>query len=227
MKKIFVFIVVSKTSCSSLTLVSPGITSEHRLNQSSNLKFEESSFYGTNIYQLNGFYIEKENTNLVLNDPNNIHHSKFKDQFEANISEEDILILVEVCFDKDKFKQRTLDLDLYQFELNGNPSIDTLEVIYPYSFRMKGNRYQLERPILINENYPNQKNVIKTADEFVTCSRTFLKFKKEFQKDGKNILKIMTPRKSVITLDFYIHNGNFLIQKSDDIELKVKVKSEV
>ncbi|WP_245918590.1 hypothetical protein [Leptospira ellinghausenii] len=115
-----------------------------------------------------------------------------------------------------------MDLDLYQFELNGNPSNDTLEVIYPYSFLIMGNRNQLERPILINENYPNQKNVIKTADEFVTCYRTFLKFKKKFQKDGKNILKIMTPRKSFISFDFYIHNGKFIIQKSNDIDLKVK-----
>ncbi|TGL21025.1 hypothetical protein EHQ42_05575, partial [Leptospira levettii] len=72
MKKRILLIFTMIYSCNSLTLISPGITSEYRLGKNSSIKFEESSFYGTNIYQINVFYIENENRNLIFADPNNI-----------------------------------------------------------------------------------------------------------------------------------------------------------
>lgn len=227
MKNILILVVLLISSCTSLTLISPGITSENHLLNATSIKFEEASFYGSNFYQFNVFYLEDENIRLVLNDPNNILNSKIKVKFEENISDTDFLLLAEICFDKEKFKQRDLDLEFYEFELNGNKFNDRIEFIYPYSYSMKGNKYNLERPILINDNYPNQKNVIKTADEFIACSRSFIKFKKKYQIESKNSLKIVTPRKSIINFQFYVKNGKFQIQNNDDINIKIKLKSEV
>ncbi|MCW7475620.1 hypothetical protein [Leptospira levettii] len=224
MKKKILLILTLIYSCNSLTLISPGITSEYRLGKNSSIKFEESSFYGTNIYQINVFYIENENKNLVFQDPNNILDSKIKENFENNISDLDILLLAEVCFDKEKFKKTPSDLIYYNFELNGNRYLDKIEYICPYSYSMKGNKYSLERPLLIHDNYPNQKNVIITSDEFVTCSRTILKFNKDFQNDGKNKINIITPRNSNISFEYLIQNGKFMIQNNEEIEFNVKAR---
>ncbi|EMY68325.1 hypothetical protein LEP1GSC199_0605 [Leptospira vanthielii serovar Holland str. Waz Holland = ATCC 700522] len=148
------------------------------------------------------------------------------EDFEKNITENDFLLLTEICFDEEKFKEKILDLDLYDFELNGNMFNEKIEFIYPYSYISKGNRFNLERPLLIHDNYPNQHKVIKTADNFVTCSRSILKFKKDFQIEGKNILKIVTPRKSNIYFQFHIKNGKFEIQNIEEMDIKLKVKSE-
>ncbi|MCW7479364.1 hypothetical protein ND856_18840 [Leptospira bandrabouensis] len=224
MKKKIIVILTFIYSCNSLTLISPGITSEYRLGKSSSLKFEESSFYGTNIYQINVFYIENENRNFIFQDPNNILDFKIKEKFENNISDLDILLLAEICFDKEKFKKTPLDLILYDFELNGNRFLDKIEYIYPYSFSMKGNKYSLEKPLLIHDNYPNQKNIIKTSDDFVTCSRTILKFNKDSQNDGKNRVNIITPRNSIISFEYLIQKGKFVIQNNEEIEFNVRIK---
>ncbi len=224
MKKKILLILTFVYSCNSLTLISPGITSEYLLGKNSSIKFEESSFYGTNIYQINVFYIENENRNLVFQDPNNILDYKIKENFEKDISDLDILLLAEVCFDKEKFTKTPLDLILYDFELNGNKYLNKIEYIYPYSYSMKGNKYFLERPLLIHDNYPNQKNIIKTSDDFVTCSRTILKFNKNFQNDGKNKINIITPRNSYISFEYLIQNGKFVIQNNEEIELNAKVR---
>ncbi|TGM74281.1 hypothetical protein EHR01_12325 [Leptospira mtsangambouensis] len=227
MKRIFLTIIIMISSCKSLTLISPGITSDNRLGKNSGLKFEESSFYGTDFYQLNVFYIENENKRYIFQDPNNIIDSGIKENFEKNINENDILLLSEVCFDKDKFRQKSLDLTLYDYSLNSQQYIDKIEYIYPYSFIKKGNSYSLERPLLINDYYPNQRNVIKTSDDFVTCSRSIIKFKKEFQYDGTNKLNITTPRKSIISFEFSVQNGKFVIQNNEEIEFNIKAKSRL
>lgn len=214
-------------SCSSLNLISPGLTSENRIRKTSNDKFEESSFYGTKNYQINLFFIEKLNLNAIFDDPNNIIDQSNKHNFFKNIKESDLLFLFEICFDKEKFRNRELDLDLYDYFLNGHQYLNKIEYIYPYSFSEKGTKIQLERPLLVNDNYPNQLNIIKTSENFVTCSRSIIKFDKLFYIEGKNTLIIKTPRKSQFSFDFEMKNGLFEKQNNDDIELKIKLKSRI
>ncbi|MBM9547780.1 hypothetical protein JWG40_12175 [Leptospira sp. 201903074] len=227
MKKIITLLIASIYSCSALTLISPGLTSDNRIGKSSSIKFEESSFYGTKIYQVNIFYIEKENTKYIFEDPNNIIDQKIMENFLQNLKETDLIILSEVCFDKEKFRNKQLDFFLYKFSLNGNRYLEKIEYIYPYSFSEKGDGLSLERPLLINDNYPNQTNIVKTSDNFVTCSRSIVKFEKEFQNEGKNILNITTPRNSLTSYEFFIKNGKFEIQNNEDIELNIKLKSRM
>ncbi|MBM9549251.1 hypothetical protein JWG40_19670 [Leptospira sp. 201903074] len=227
MKNNYILMVLLFWSCSSLNLISPGLTSENRIGKTSNAKFEESSFYGTKNYQINLFFIEKLNFNAIFDDPNNIIHQSNKHNFFKNIKESDILFLSEICFDKEKFRNRELDLYLYDYSLNGHQYLNKIEYIYPYSFTEKGTKIQLERPLIVNDNYPNQLNIIKTSEDFVTCSRSIIKFDKLFYNEGKNTLIIKTPRKSQFSFDFVMKNGLFEKQNNDDIDLNIKLKSRL
>ena len=81
--------------------------------------------------------------------------------------------------------------------------------------------------MLVNDNYPNQLNIIKTSEDFVTCSRSIIKFNKLFYNEGKNTLIIKTPRKSQFSFDFVMKNGLFVKQNNDDIDLNIKLKSRL
>lgn len=212
------------TACSSLTIISPGINSNDRLNKLTNIKFDEASFYGSSVYQANAFFINHQNLEDILNDPNNIVDNLTKENFEQNIKENDVILLAEFCFDKDKFKSNTLDFDQYNFKLNNTTFSTKLEIFYLYSAKKKGTLYAIEQPLLVYDKPPNQKNIIKTSVEFISCSRSILNFKNFKLSEGSNKFEIITPRNSQIFFDFQIKNGTFQLFQNEGADFKIEIK---
>ncbi|TGL50257.1 hypothetical protein EHQ59_12740, partial [Leptospira kemamanensis] len=70
MKKI-PFIFISLLFQCALTIISPGLNSNYKLNKISTFKFQEAAFYGSLYYDQTAFFIESENLKLIIDDPNN------------------------------------------------------------------------------------------------------------------------------------------------------------
>ncbi|ABZ94633.1 Hypothetical protein LBF_2136 [Leptospira biflexa serovar Patoc strain 'Patoc 1 (Ames)'] len=210
-------------SCSSLTIISPGINSNHRLNKLTDVKFNEAAFYGSTFYQANAFFINHQNIYEILNDPNNIVEKNIKEKFEKNIKNNDVILIAEFCFDKDKFNSSILDFDQYNFKLNNTSFSTNLEVFYLYSAKKKGTSYAIEQPLLVYDKPPNQKNIIKTSFEFIACSRSILNFKNLKLSEGSNKFEIITPRSSQIFFDFNIKNGIFQPFQDEGADLKIGI----
>ncbi len=206
-------------SCA-LTIISPGLNSNYRLNKSGVYKFQESSFYGSKFYELSAFFLEFENLKLVLDDPNNALLNKNEklniDQFDAN----NIHILFEFCYDKDIEFDIEEDLSNYQYKLNSKESISLTSYFYPYSYSVRGDFIKKFKPFYVREKYPHQQRVYTTGDDYLMCIRSILVFPKSAQNKF-NSLEILTPRETLINFS-YEFDREFILYKNEKFEFSAK-----
>ncbi|MCW7504355.1 hypothetical protein [Leptospira paudalimensis] len=205
--------------CSSryyLTIISPGVTSEYRIKSISGIRMLEASYYGTWHYAQTAFYIEPDNLDALLSDPNNfiLNHKVLFD----SVSKDKTLvrILFEYCYDHSKQIPIDHDKDLYQFEWNGIEPKSKITYLYPYSYYKKGKRIRQKLPFYQQERYPKNEWKQTTGYDQYYCVRSLLEFDGFLQKKGINELKVITPREQLLFYE-YEHNGKFIHDSEEEI----------
>ena len=188
-------------SCA-LTLISPGVNSNFRLKKIVDIRFQEAHFYGLQFYNHSSFFIEKENFTLIITDPNN--QSFNKNEFIPSLFYKDnqVYILFENCYEKEKIEDPFYDIRLYQFYLNKIPSLNRYSYFYPYSYNKKGTVYLKKNPFLIYNSQENRKEIIRTGDDFLACIRTINTFEKRNLNNGMNYFQVMTSNRSHLEYSF-------------------------
>ncbi|TGL36048.1 hypothetical protein EHQ49_16655, partial [Leptospira perdikensis] len=106
---------------------------------------------------------------------------------------------------------------------NNTPFSKKLEVFYLYSAKKRGTLYVIEQPLLVYDKHPNQKNIIKTSSEFISCSRSIINFNNFKLAEGSNKFEIITPRGSQIFFNFRIKNGIFQSFQNEDADVKIGI----
>ena len=220
MKKSIIIILFSFNACA-LTLISPGLNSNYRLDNITNIKFEEAAFYGSKHYDLSAFFIEYENLDLIINDINNTTFNKDEKMAIKDFDQNKIHLMVELCYDKEKEINIFEDIEKHYFQLNNHSYESKISYFYPYSFYKRGSRISKKCPFYMNDDYPLNKVVLKTGADFLMCIRTILVFKKENQINSKNEFEVLTPRNSHIFYS-YDYNNQFVFYKNEGIDFSAK-----
>lgn len=220
MKRIIFIFLFSLQACT-LTLISPGINSNYRLDNLTGKRFEEAAFYGSKYYQPSAYFIESDNLELIINDVNNATFNKdeipnFK-QFDQN----KIYILYEYCYDKEKDINIFEDINHHQFQLNNNFYESKISYFYPYSFYKRGNTITKKHPFYKNAEYPSNKVILKTGTDFLMCVRTILVFNRENQMNSKNEFEILTPRNSHLFFS-YDYKNKFIYYEKEEMDFSAK-----
>ncbi|TGK97933.1 hypothetical protein [Leptospira levettii] len=205
--------------CSSryyLTIVSPGVTSDYRLKSIGGIRMLEAAYYGTWHYTQTAFYMEPENLDALLTDPNNhiLNHKELFDSVSKDRSS--VRILFEYCYDQTKPIQIDEDKEQYQFEWNGNEPKSKISYLYPYSYYKKGNRIRQKLPYYQSERYPKNEWKQTTGYDQYFCVRNLLEFDGSIQKKGTNELKVVTPREHLLYYE-YEYNGKFIHDSEEEI----------
>ncbi|WP_051122400.1 hypothetical protein [Leptospira wolbachii] len=219
MNKIPILIILTLFNCA-LTIISPGLNSNYKLKKISSNRFQEAAFYGSAFYDQSAFFLEFENLKLILTDPNNATFNKNEtisvDQFDQN----NINILYEICYDKEKDINILDDVVNYKFILNDFESLSVVSYFYPYSYYSRGNYNKKFNPYYFNEKYPYQNYIYKTGNDFIMCIRNVVSFSKNAQNKS-NSLKIVTPRNHLTGFSYDFDN-NFIFYKNEEMEFSVK-----
>lgn len=219
MKNVFYLSLLSCLSCA-LTIISPGVNSNYRLDKIGVYKFQESSFYGSKFYDLSAFFLEYENLKLVLDDPNNSLFNKEEklniNQFEAN----NVNLLIEFCYDKEIEFDIENDLANYHYKLNNFEPLSSTSYFYPYSFSVRGEFIKKFKPFYVREKYPYQHRIYTTGDDYLMCIRSIVSFPKSAQNKS-NSLEILTPRNSLINFS-YEFDREFILYKNEKFELSTR-----
>ncbi|MGE8795949.1 hypothetical protein ACO2JG_18665 [Leptospira terpstrae] len=157
---------------------------------------------------------------MILTDPNNATFNKDDtislNQFDQN----NIHILYEICYDKEKDINILDDIKNYRFKLNDSESISVFSYFYPYSYFARGNYIKKNKPYYVNENHPHQKNIYKTGNDFLMCIRNIVTFNKNNQINS-NSFEIITPRKHLTGFSYNFDN-NFIYYKNEEMEFSAK-----
>ncbi|MCW7490906.1 hypothetical protein [Leptospira meyeri] len=219
MKKIPLIVILNLFNCA-LTIISPGLNSNYKLTKISSNRFQESAFYGSAYYDQTAFYLEFENLKLILNDPNNATFNKNDSISAVQFDQNNINILYEICYDKEKNINILDDILNYKFSLNNFEAISVVSYFYPYSYYSRGNYLKKILPYYVNEKYPYQKLIYKTGNDFIMCIRNIVSFSKNAQNKS-NSLEIVTPR-NYLTGFSYEFDNNFLFYKNEEIEFSAK-----
>ncbi len=218
-KKYLIFVILPLFGCA-LTLISPGLNSNYRLNKTATIRFQEAAFYGSTFYDQSAFFLEFENLKEIIKDPNNATFNKGDilkiDQFNPK----NVNLLYEFCFDKDKDIDIFEDIKYYQFKLNDNPPISIVSYFYPYSYFYRGGFVRKNKPYYINDIHPYNQDILKTGIDFQMCVRNIISFIPSSQKN-KNILEIITPRNLIINF-IYDFDKNFVLYKNEEMEFSAK-----
>ncbi|TGK80352.1 hypothetical protein EHQ31_17190 [Leptospira montravelensis] len=219
MKKIPLLIGFLFFDCA-LTIISPGLNSNYKLNKISSFKFQEAAFYGSTFYDQSAYFLEFENLKLIVSDPNNATFNKNDsmnmDQFDQN----NINILYEICYDKEKNLNILDDIVNYKFKLNDFESISVVSYFYPYSYTARGNYIKKYKPYYVNEKYPYQKNIYKTGYDFLMCIRNIVSFRKNVQEIS-NSLEILTPRNHLFNFSYDFDN-KFIFYQNEEMDFSAK-----
>ncbi|EMY60591.1 hypothetical protein [Leptospira terpstrae] len=218
-KKILIFLILPFFGCA-LTIISPGINSNYRLNKTASIRFQEAAFYGSTFYDHSAFFLEYENLKEIIKDPNNATFNK-GDILQINqFNKNNVNLLYEFCFDKEKDIDIFEDIKYYQFKLNENPPISIVSYFYPYSYFYRGGFVRKNRPYYINDVHPYNEYILKTGNDFQMCIRNIISFDTNSQKN-KNILEILTPRN--LTINFtYDFDKKFVLYKNEEMEFSAK-----
>ncbi|XDD53857.1 hypothetical protein AB3N62_15450 [Leptospira sp. WS4.C2] len=220
-QKTFAIFVLFLLHACALTLISPGLNSNYRLNDITDLKFEEVAFYGSKHYSHSAFFIEFENLNLIINDVNNTTLNTNENLNINRFHKENIHLLYEICFDKEKEINIIEDLENHQFQLNDNSYESKISYFYPYSYFKKRDRFNKFNPFYMRNNYPADHVIQKTGTDFLLCVRTLLTFKKTDQKPNLNEFEILTPR-NVHLFYSYEYKNQFIFYKNEGIDFSAK-----
>lgn len=219
-KIILILILFSFPACA-LTLISPGLNSNYRLDNLTGIRFEEAAFYGTKHYESSVFYLEFENLKQIINDTNNATFNK-EERLDLNqFYKTDIHLMFELCYNKEKEINIFEDIKNYNFQLNNHSYESKISYFYPYSFYKRGSRISKKYPFYMNDDYPLNKVILKTGPDFLMCIRTILVFKKENQINNKNEFEILTPR-NVHLFYSYEYKNQFIFYKNEGIDFSAK-----
>ncbi len=203
-----------------LTIISPGLNSNYRLNKTASIRFQEAAFYGSKFYDQSAFFLEYENLKEIIKDTNNATFNK-GDILQINqFSQNNVNLLYELCFDKEKDIDIFEDIKFYQFKLNENQPISFVSYFYPYSYFSRGGFIKKNRPYYINDVHPYNQEILKTGKDFLMCIRNIISFNPSSQIN-KNILEIITPRN--LTINFtYDYDKKFVLYKNEEMEFSAK-----
>ncbi|MCZ8342229.1 MAG: hypothetical protein O9301_04290 [Leptospira sp.] len=207
--KVLVLFLISLNYSCALNLISPGINSNHRLDNKSFAKMLDMSFYGSYHYNFFAYFILPENVIDVLNDPNNFLETYQVESFVLNRNLNDIVILYEFCYNKEKDIDFDTDLNSYFFFLNGHSEKYKLVYQYPYSYKKIGLKLKLLRPFLVHKKYPNHQEIESTGYDYIMCYRNLLIFDTSTKQEGKNEFRIITPRENIQNFEFQLKNNTF------------------
>lgn len=219
--KRFVIVLLFTLHACALTLISPGLNSHYRLDNITNIRFDEAAFYGSQHYHHSAFYIESENLKLITSDINNSTFNKEEKLAIRPFDPNKVHILYEYCFDKEKEINITEDIENHHFQLNDNSYESKISYFYPYSYYKRGSRISKKYPFYMNDDYPYKKVILKTGTDFLMCIRTILVFKKDDQKNNINEFEILTPRNSHISYS-YEYNNQFVFYKNEGMDFSAK-----
>jgi hypothetical protein len=218
MKFILFSSIILFSSCA-LTLISPGINSNYRIEDKSFMKMEDSAFYGSYFYRYFSYFVNEENYFDVINDPNNSIDVLQIQNFHINHTKNKILILYEFCFDKLKNIDWEEDLSSYTFTLNDQSNEYFLSYKYPYSYRKIGLKYKIELPYIINKKFPYHNQTERTGNDYILCMRNLLSFRKETQFDNSNLFKVTTPRGNTQHFEYISKSGKFQFYEKEQFEI--------
>lgn len=204
-----------------MTLVSPGINSNHRLTVSNDYHFQEAHRYGRNFYQNSAFFVEERNWPLVIEDTNNAT-LETPPNFPKTINgEKQITLLFENCFDKDKINDPLSDSKNYKFSLNQTLSEIRYSYLYPYSYVRRGTSIEKWKPYYYSDPYRHKVREERTGDDYLACVRTLVVFDKSSVRTGANTFQIRTANDSLLTYTF-LYERSFVPNADEPWSMRIR-----
>ncbi|TGK66789.1 hypothetical protein EHQ18_16830 [Leptospira kanakyensis] len=216
---IVIFMILPLLNCA-LTIISPGLNSNFKLNKTTGIRFQEAAFYGSSYYDQSAYFLEFENLKEIVKDPNNATFNKNDMIYINQFNQNDINLLYEICFDKDKNINIMTDIENYKFKLNGDNSQSIVSYFYPYSYFKRDNYIKRHRPYYINDVHPKKENLLKTGNDYYMCIRNIVSFNTNAQKKS-NYFEITTPRNLLINFT-YDFDHKFIYYTNEEMEFSAK-----